>query len=170
MIPDDVDMTEWLVLLKNNSREHFLSALSEAVMKADRDEYSIIRPALMELKRKYFSEMPRVQAIYTDFAASSTLPEIYGAKERIQSHACISNIHRVISALSSLKPQQTRSGTTRPRESTGPRHQNYGTEPARRTPVQGATGTAKLRDRISSIRRQGDDQVEGRRPERIPFA
>lgn len=32
---------------------HFLCALAEAVMKADAEDYSVIRPALMNLKRKY---------------------------------------------------------------------------------------------------------------------
>lgn len=47
----------------------FLCALAEAVMKADAEDYSIIRPALVNLKCKYpeaNSDRERVAAVITD--------------------------------------------------------------------------------------------------------
>jgi hypothetical protein len=48
---------------------HFLCALAEAVMKADAEDYSIIRPALVNLKCKYpdaNSDREQVAAVVTD--------------------------------------------------------------------------------------------------------
>jgi hypothetical protein len=50
---DDRGLGEWVMALGGERSGHFLCALAEAVMKADAEDYSVIRPALMNLKRKY---------------------------------------------------------------------------------------------------------------------
>jgi hypothetical protein len=50
---DDRELSEWVMALGGERSGHFLCALAEAVMKADAEDYSVIRPALMNLKRKY---------------------------------------------------------------------------------------------------------------------
>jgi hypothetical protein len=50
---DDRTATEWLTTIAREHPAHFLASLWEALVKANDDDYSIIRPALMELKRKY---------------------------------------------------------------------------------------------------------------------
>lgn len=65
---DDLEMSEWLLKLIANSSEQFLHALSEAVLKASDEEYAIIRPALMELKRKH-SELKRKLEIASGLSA-----------------------------------------------------------------------------------------------------
>jgi hypothetical protein len=50
---DDRELSEWVMALGGECSGHFLCALAEAVMKADPEDYSVIRPALMNLKRKY---------------------------------------------------------------------------------------------------------------------
>jgi hypothetical protein len=42
---EDREITEWPVRLSSGPSEHFLCALSNAVLKADEEDYSIIRPA-----------------------------------------------------------------------------------------------------------------------------
>ena len=70
MIPDnDRDVTEWLLQLSSSRSEHFLCALSDAVMRADDDDYSIIRPALMDLKRKYVAARPRIERVCKPLAS-----------------------------------------------------------------------------------------------------
>lgn len=55
---DDLEMSEWLLRVRDNSLGQFLRALSEAVLMATDEDYAIVRPSLMELKRKY-SELKR---------------------------------------------------------------------------------------------------------------
>jgi hypothetical protein len=50
---DDTELGEWVMALGGERSGHFLCALAEAVMKADAEDYSVIRPALVNLKRKY---------------------------------------------------------------------------------------------------------------------
>lgn len=50
---DDRELGEWVMALGGERSGHFLCALAEAVMKADAEDYSVIRPTLMNLKRKY---------------------------------------------------------------------------------------------------------------------
>lgn len=50
---DDRKLSEWVMALGGERSGHFLCALAEAVMKADAEDYSVIRPTLMNLKRKY---------------------------------------------------------------------------------------------------------------------
>jgi hypothetical protein len=65
---DDVEMSEWLLKLTDNSSGQFLHALSDAVLKATDEEYAIIRPALMDLKRKH-SELKRKLEIAISLSA-----------------------------------------------------------------------------------------------------
>lgn len=50
---DDAEVSEWLLRLTDSSAGQFLHALSAAVLKATDEEYAIIRPALMDLKRRH---------------------------------------------------------------------------------------------------------------------
>jgi hypothetical protein len=50
---DDRELSEWVMALGEECSGRFLCALAEAVMKADAEDYSIIRPALVNLKCKY---------------------------------------------------------------------------------------------------------------------
>lgn len=50
---DDTELSEWLMELTVDQSETFLSALAEVVLTADAEDYSVIRPALIELKRMY---------------------------------------------------------------------------------------------------------------------
>ena len=52
---DNREISEWLTAIGSAGPGDFLCALSEVVLKADDEDYSIIRPALMNLKRKYMS-------------------------------------------------------------------------------------------------------------------
>ncbi|HWO28561.1 MAG TPA: hypothetical protein VNO32_07155 [Candidatus Acidoferrum sp.] len=66
---DDKELSEWVMTLCEECSGRFLCALAEAVMKADAEDYSIIRPALANLKCKYSdanSDGERVAAVITD--------------------------------------------------------------------------------------------------------
>jgi hypothetical protein len=66
---DDSELSEWVMALGEECSGHFLCALAEAVMKADAEDYSIIRPALVNLKCKYpdaNSDREQVAAVVTD--------------------------------------------------------------------------------------------------------
>jgi len=65
---DDGDISEWLMRLTEVRSGHFLCALSEAVIRADGEDYAIIRPALMNLKRKYSVPKPHLEDTYSAFA------------------------------------------------------------------------------------------------------
>jgi hypothetical protein len=53
---DDRELRDWLIELIADGPENFLCALAEAVVTADANDYRVIRPALIELKRKYYAE------------------------------------------------------------------------------------------------------------------
>jgi len=50
---DDADLNDWIMTLGGKRSGHFLCALAEAAMKADAEDYSVIRPALVSLKNRY---------------------------------------------------------------------------------------------------------------------
>lgn len=50
---DDTELNDWLMGLIANESAGFLSALAEAVITADAEDYSMIRPGLMALKHKH---------------------------------------------------------------------------------------------------------------------
>jgi len=50
---DDTELSDWLIDLIADGSEDFLCAFAEAVVTADAEDYSVIRPGLIELKRKY---------------------------------------------------------------------------------------------------------------------
>jgi hypothetical protein len=49
---DDKELSAWVMRLGEERSGRFLCALAEAVMKANAEEYSVIRPALLDLKRR----------------------------------------------------------------------------------------------------------------------
>jgi len=50
---DDRELSDWLTDLIADGSQDFLSALAEVAVSADAEEYGLIRPALVEFRRKY---------------------------------------------------------------------------------------------------------------------
>lgn len=50
---DDDELSDWLTDVIADGSEGFLCALAEVALCADAEDYVVIRPALIELKRKY---------------------------------------------------------------------------------------------------------------------
>ena len=74
---DDKELSEWVMAPGEECSGRFLCALAEAVMKADAEDYSIIRPALLKLKRKYpdaNSDRERAAAVIRDWRAKRNSP------------------------------------------------------------------------------------------------
>jgi hypothetical protein len=67
---DDKELKEWLSVLGETPLDGFLYAISAAATKATDDDYSIIRPALMDLKRKYVEGQLRMQQLYGPLSTS----------------------------------------------------------------------------------------------------
>jgi hypothetical protein len=65
---DDKELSAWVVRLGEERSGRFLCALAEAVMKADADDYSLIRPALLDLKRKHRHGGPRPERVVSSIA------------------------------------------------------------------------------------------------------
>jgi hypothetical protein len=81
---DDTEVSDWLMDLIEDGSKNFLSAFAEAVVTADAEDYSVIRPGLIELKRKYCSGEHR-QVPDPRFSPSrGTRPEILSARNQMQ--------------------------------------------------------------------------------------
>lgn len=52
---DDGELNEWLMQAMEDGPGQFLPALAEAVVTACPEDYSLVRPVLLNLKRKYCS-------------------------------------------------------------------------------------------------------------------
>ena len=65
---DDKELSAWVMRLGEECSGRFLCALAEAVMKADADDYSLIRPALLDLKRKHRHGGPRPERVVSSIA------------------------------------------------------------------------------------------------------
>jgi hypothetical protein len=65
---DDKELSAWVMRLGEERSGRFLFALAEAVMKADADDYSLIRPALLDLKRKHRHGGPRPERVVSSIA------------------------------------------------------------------------------------------------------
>src|SRR5208283_4513354 len=50
---DDGELADWLIDLIADGPENFLRAFAEAVVTANADDYGVIRPALIELRRRH---------------------------------------------------------------------------------------------------------------------
>jgi hypothetical protein len=50
---DDGDLRDWLIDVIQDGSHHFLCAFAEAVVTASAEDYCVVRPVLIELKRKY---------------------------------------------------------------------------------------------------------------------
>ena len=50
---DDLELSDWLIDLIADGSQDFLSALAEVAVTADAEDYGVIRPALVEFRRKY---------------------------------------------------------------------------------------------------------------------
>jgi hypothetical protein len=74
---DDRELSEWVMAFGEECSGRFLCALAEAVMKADAEDYSIIRPALLKLKRKFpdaNSDRERAAPVIPDWRAKRNSP------------------------------------------------------------------------------------------------
>lgn len=67
---DDRMATEWLARMAQSHPGHFLARLWEAVVKANDDDYSIIRPALMDLKHKYADSQLKLEVVTRPIAST----------------------------------------------------------------------------------------------------
>lgn len=56
---EDSELSDWLMDLIADGSGSFLSALAEVVVAADAEDYSIIRPGLIELRRKHAVQRPK---------------------------------------------------------------------------------------------------------------
>jgi hypothetical protein len=65
---DDKELSAWVMRLGEERSGRFLCALAEAVMKADADDYSLMRPALLDLKRKHRHGGPRPERVVSSIA------------------------------------------------------------------------------------------------------
>lgn len=65
---DDKELSTWVMRLGEERSGRFLCALAEAVMKADADDYSVIRPALLDLKRKHYHRGAKAEKIASPIA------------------------------------------------------------------------------------------------------
>jgi hypothetical protein len=68
-INEDRELKDWLSVLGDTYLDGFLYAISVAATKATDEDYSIIRPALMDLKRKYREGQLRMQHLYRPLPA-----------------------------------------------------------------------------------------------------
>lgn len=50
---EDAELNDWLIQAIEGGPGQFLPALAEAVVTASPEDYSLVRPALMSLRRKY---------------------------------------------------------------------------------------------------------------------
>lgn len=55
---DDAELNEWLMQAIEESSEQFLPALAEAALVACAEEYCLLRPALINFKRRYSFASP----------------------------------------------------------------------------------------------------------------
>jgi hypothetical protein len=81
---DDIEVSDWLVGLIADGSENFLSAFAEAVVTADAEDYSIIRPGLIELKHKYCDGDHRQVPDRRFSPGSGMPPEILNARSQMQ--------------------------------------------------------------------------------------
>lgn len=56
---DDLELKSWLLELIADQPPGFLRALAEAVVAADPDEYTMIRPTLLRFRQKYGRQAER---------------------------------------------------------------------------------------------------------------
>jgi hypothetical protein len=65
---DDKELSAWVMRLGEERSGRFLCALAEAVMKADAEEYSVIRPALLDLKHRHRRRGARAKKVASPIA------------------------------------------------------------------------------------------------------
>jgi len=70
---DDSELRDWLIDLIEDGSQEFLRALAEAVLTADAEDYVVIRPVLIDLKRKH-SHGPRKRAPSRGFITGPGMP------------------------------------------------------------------------------------------------
>jgi hypothetical protein len=56
---DDDELCNWLMDCIEDGSENFLCAVAEAALVADAEDYLVIRPALLALRRKYDAKHAR---------------------------------------------------------------------------------------------------------------
>ena len=81
---DDTELSDWLIDLIADGSENFLSAFAEAVVTADAEDYSIIRPGLIELKHRHCNRDHRRVPDRRFSPGRRTSPEILSARSQMQ--------------------------------------------------------------------------------------
>lgn len=49
----DSELTDWLLNVVNSNAGDFLRDLAKAALRADHENYPLLRPALLEIKKRY---------------------------------------------------------------------------------------------------------------------
>jgi hypothetical protein len=81
---DDSELGNWLIDLIADGSDNFLCALAEAVVTADAADYDVIRPALIELKRKsYNGERRRIPGCRSS-ASRGLSPQAWSVRNQLQ--------------------------------------------------------------------------------------
>jgi len=81
---DDRELRDWLIELIEDGSQDFLSALAEVAVTANAEEYCVIRPALLEFRRKYFDRTRKRVASRRFINARGTLAETQSATRQTQ--------------------------------------------------------------------------------------
>jgi len=81
---DDPELRNWLIDLIADGSQDFLCALAEAVLAAKGEDYGLIRPVLVELKRKYADGVRNRVPGRRFFTGRGMPPESHRARRQTQ--------------------------------------------------------------------------------------
>jgi len=81
---DDGELSNWLIDVIADGSDYFLCALAEAVVTADAADYDVLRPALIELKRRSCSGDKRRIPGCRSSASRGLSPQAWSARNQLQ--------------------------------------------------------------------------------------
>jgi len=81
---DDRELSDWLMDLIADGSQDFLSALAEVAATADAEDYGVIRPALVKIKRKYCDRTRKRVSSRRFVTAQGTPSETQSARGQTQ--------------------------------------------------------------------------------------
>jgi hypothetical protein len=81
---DDRELSDWLMDLIADGSQNFLSALAEVAVTADAEDYGVIRPALVEFRRKYCDRIRKRVVSRRFVTARGTPSETQSARGQTQ--------------------------------------------------------------------------------------
>jgi len=76
---DDRELSDWLMNLIADGSQDFLSSLAEVAVTADAEDYCVIRPALVEFRRRY-CDRARKRVAAVDFSQRESFRLKLGAQ------------------------------------------------------------------------------------------